>query len=94
MPTPRRGAWAVVALALFVAPALSGCGTGQTAPASAGPHIWLVGGLVEQLKREDDETELKEIREHESTREDREQAHERAEQEEVEAADAQAQPEG
>lgn len=93
MAAPRKGAWALAALALLVAPTLSGCASTQATSASDVPHVWLIGGLVEQLKREDDEAELKELREHESTREEREQGREAAEQAEVEAADAQAQAE-
>jgi Sec-independent protein translocase protein TatA len=48
---------------------------------AAQAHGGIVGGLVGQLKREDDEAEVQQIREHQpATREDREEAHEQAEQ--------------
>ena len=48
---------------------------------AAQAHGGIVGDLVGQLKREDDEAEVQQIREHEpATREEREEAHEQAEQ--------------
>jgi hypothetical protein len=90
MPRNRsRGVCALVVLGLVCAPALSGCAGGETQPATAESHGGgLIGGFVEQLKREDDENELKELAEHEFTKEEREEAHERLEQEEVEASNA------
>jgi hypothetical protein len=56
---------------------------------SAQAHGGIVGDLVGQLKREDDEAEVKEIREHEpQTHEEREEAHEQAEQAAMQAAQA------
>jgi hypothetical protein len=55
--------------------------------ASAQAHGGIVGDLVGQLKREDDEAEVRGIREHEpQTREEREEAHEQAEQVALQAA--------
>jgi hypothetical protein len=49
--------------------------------AAAQAHGGPVGELVGQFKREDDEAEVREIREHEPlTREEREEAHEQSEQ--------------
>jgi hypothetical protein len=48
---------------------------------AAQAHGWIVGDLVGQLKREDDEAETKEMREHQPvTREEREEEHEQGEQ--------------
>ena len=94
MPRNRRGTCALVVLTLLCAPALSGCAGAETQPATAESHSGgLIGGLVEQLKREDDESELKELAEHEFTKEEREEAHEQLEQEEVEASNAREQGE-
>jgi hypothetical protein len=60
--------------------------------ASAQAQGGIVGDLVGQLKREDDEAEVKEIHEHEpQTHEEREEAHEQAEQAAIQAAQT---PEG
>jgi hypothetical protein len=57
--------------------------------ASAQAHGGIVGDLVGQLKREDDEAEVREIREHEPlTSEEREEAHEQAEQVATQVAQA------
>jgi hypothetical protein len=54
---------------------------------SAQAHGGIVGELVGQFKREDDEAEVREIHEHEpQTREEREEAHEQAEQAATQAA--------
>jgi hypothetical protein len=59
---------------------------------AAQAHGGIVGDLVGQLKREDDEAEVQQIREHEpATREEREEAHEQAEQVALQVAQ---QPEG
>ncbi|HWX97456.1 MAG TPA: hypothetical protein VNZ01_11480 [Solirubrobacteraceae bacterium] len=56
---------------------------------SAQAHGGIVGDLVAQLKREDDEAEVREIHEHEpQTGEEREEAHEQAEQAALQAAQA------
>jgi hypothetical protein len=56
---------------------------------SAQAHGGIVGELVGQLKREDDEAEVREIREHEPlTHEEREEAHEQAEQVAMQVAQA------
>ena len=90
MPASRRGACALAVLALVCAPLLSGCASGETQPASAQAHSGILGGFIAQLKREDDENEIRELAEHQpETKEEREEAHEQAEQQEVEAAQAQ-----
>jgi Sec-independent protein translocase protein TatA len=54
---------------------------------AAQAHGGIVGELVGQLKREDDEAEVQQIREHEpATREEREEAHEQAEEVAIQAA--------
>jgi hypothetical protein len=86
----RQGLCAVLLLALIAAPALSGCGGSEPTVASAVAHSGLLGGLVDGLKREDDEAEAKEIREAApQTREEREEAHEQAERATIESAQAQ-----
>jgi hypothetical protein len=69
------------------------CYTGpQGIARAAQAHGGIVGDLVGQLKREDDEAEVQQIREHEpATREEREEAHEQAEQVALQVAQ---QPEG
>jgi hypothetical protein len=77
---PRKGLCALVALALFVAPVLAGCGGTEPTAASAIAHSGILGGVLDGLKQEDDEAEVKELRETEpQTREEREDAHEQAE---------------
>jgi hypothetical protein len=54
---------------------------------AAQAHGGIVGDLVGQLKHEDDEAEVQQIREHEpATREEREEAHEQAEEAAIQAA--------
>lgn len=55
--------------------------------ASAQAQGGVLGGFVGQLKREDDQAEVRELREHApQTREERQEAREQAEQAEMEAA--------
>jgi len=84
----RKHVCILLALALLCAPALSGCAGAETEPAAAEAHHGIVSGIVEQLKQEDDETELKEMAEHELGKQEREEAHEQAEQQEIEVAQA------
>jgi hypothetical protein len=51
----RKRLCAALVLGLFVAPSLSGCSLGG--PGTAGAQAGVLGELVEQLKREDDEAE-------------------------------------
>lgn len=55
---PRKPLTIALALAALVIPALSGCSMGQ--PGEARAQAGMVGELVEQLKREDDENEAHE----------------------------------
>jgi hypothetical protein len=88
-----RNALCALVIIVLVAVPLAGWLGGENSPVSAQAGRGVVGGLVGQLKREDDEAEVKEIAEHESTPEDREQARERAEGAQLEAAQAQEQQE-
>lgn len=90
MPRNRKSACALIVLALLCLAVLSGCAGGEAQPASAQAQGGVFGGLIERLKREDDEAELRELAEHEPlTREEREEAHEQLEQREVEEGQAQ-----
>jgi hypothetical protein len=93
MPGPRRSLCTLVVLALGIVPALSGCGGTESGLPSAQAHTGFIDGFVEKLKREDDEAEVKELAEHEETREEREETHEKAEETHMERAQAQQQEE-
>jgi hypothetical protein len=84
-----RNGLCALALVLLLAVPLAGFVAGERGPISPQAGAGLITGFVDQLKREDDETELKEIAERSPTREDREQAKEQAEQAQLEAAQAQ-----
>jgi hypothetical protein len=84
----RNGLCALVLVLLLAVP-LAGFMGGEGGPISAKAGAGLIVGFVDQLKREDDEVELKEIAERSPTKEDREQAKEQAEQAQLEAAQAQ-----
>ena len=90
-----RGLCALLIIALFAAPLLSGCGGSEEPTAAAAvAQSGVFGGIADQLKREDDEAELREIRENApQTRQEREEAHEQAERAEMQRAGA-AEPEG
>jgi hypothetical protein len=92
----RKGRCAVLVLALLVAPVLSGCaGSSEPSAAPVAAARGFVGGVVSELKREDDETERKEMREAApQTKEEREQAHEQAEQAAVQSRQASEESEG
>jgi len=84
----RRRVCVLLALALL-APVLSGCSNSEPTVASAIARSGMLGGLGEQLKREDDEAELQEIREHApQTPEEHREARERQEGAAIEAAPA------
>ena len=89
-----RNALGALVMIVLVAVPLSGLIGGENGPVlSAQAGQGLVGGLVSQLKREDDEAELKEIAEHQPrTKEEREEAHEQAESAELAAVQAEEQP--
>lgn len=87
MSAVRNGLCALVIVVLVAIP-LAGCAGGEAGPISAQAGVGVVRGVIEGLKREDDEAELKELAEHEPSAEEREQAKEHAE--EVSLAEAQA----
>jgi hypothetical protein len=87
-----RNALCALAIVVLVAVPLAGCAGGESGPISAQAGVGFVTGLIDGLKREDDEAELKELAEHEPSKEEREAAHERAEDVPVAEALAQEQP--
>jgi hypothetical protein len=90
MPASRKGACALVVLALICTPVLSGCAGGETQPASAESHSGILDSFIAKLKREDDENEVRELADQAPiTKEEREEAHEQAEEQEIEAEQAQ-----
>jgi hypothetical protein len=93
MAQARNALCALVTIVLVAVP-LSGLIGGENGSVvSAQPGQGLVGGMVAQLKREDDQTELKEIAEHQPrTKEEREEAREQAESAQQAASQAQEQP--
>jgi len=87
MPGPRKGLCALLAVALLAAPVLSGCGQDEPTAAYALAHSGVLGGMLDSLKREDDEAELKELAERApQSPEERQEAREQAEQAEVEVS--------
>jgi hypothetical protein len=90
MPASRKGLGALVALALVCALALAGCAGGEARPVVAEARGGILGNVVAQLKREDDENETRELAEHEPvSKQEHEEAHEAEEEQEVQAAQAQ-----
>jgi hypothetical protein len=79
----------LLASALLGVGVLAGCGGGEEeSVAAAIAHSGLLGGFGEQLKREDDEAEVAELRASEPrTPEERAEAREAAEEESAEAAE-------
>lgn len=69
----------MLAMGAFVAPALSGCA--HVGAPGAAAKAGVVGEFLEQLKREDDEAEVKELG---ALREVRQQEREQAQEEDVE----------
>jgi len=87
MKAPARGLCLALALAALAAPALTGCGGDEPSVVSALAHSPVFAGAVRDLKREDDETDVREAREAEpQTREERVEARDAAEQAALEAA--------
>lgn len=82
MPQGRKSLCAVVALALLVALVLSGCSGTEGGPASSTAHGGVIAAVAGGLAREDDEAELKEIVEHETTSEERQELREELEERE------------
>ena len=92
MPRPRPLLVLPLLLLALAAPVLSGCGEAEgDSAAVAIAKSGLLGGLGEQLKREDDEAEAAELRQRaeQTTPEERAEAREAAEQHALEAADPQ-----
>jgi hypothetical protein len=91
-----RNVLCAMALVVLIAVPLAGAAGGENGPFSAKAGVPLVGGFVAQLKREDDEAEVKELAEHPADSEEREQAREYTEQVQLEESQAQEQamPEG
>jgi len=89
-----RNALCALMMIVLVAVPLSGLIGGENGPiVSTQAGQGLVGGLVAQLKQEDDEAELKQIAEHQPrTKEEREEAREQAESAQQAALEAQEQP--
>jgi Sec-independent protein translocase protein TatA len=86
-----RNALCALVIIVLVAVPLAGWLGSENGPVSAQAGRGVLGGFVGRLKREDDEAEVKEIAEHESTPEDREQAREQTERVQLEATQAQEQ---
>jgi|GEM_PF-6898747 len=88
----RRGVCIFLVLALLTAAVLAGCSSGEPQPAAAESQAsGAVGGLVEQLKEEDGQSELEELADESLTAEEREEAHEAVEQQELAAEQEQEQ---
>lgn len=90
MRSPRRLLALPLVILLLAGALLSGCGeAGEESAAVAVAKSGLLGGLGEQLKREDDEAETAELREQaeSTTPEERAEAREAAESSAMEAAE-------
>jgi hypothetical protein len=68
-------------LAALIVPTLSGCGGIDDGPGAAAAQTGVVGELVEQLKKEDDEAESEQLS---TLREVRQEEHELRQEKEVE----------
>jgi hypothetical protein len=81
MPRGRSSLCAVVVLALLVVPVLSGCSSSESEAGVgvAGEHSGVISAVVGGLENGDDESELKEIVDRETTSEERQQLREAAE---------------
>jgi NAD(P)H-dependent flavin oxidoreductase YrpB (nitropropane dioxygenase family) len=87
MPTARKSICMLALLAVLVVPTLSGCGNSEPTLAVAVAKSGVLGSLTDGLKREDDEAEVKELRESAPhTSEERREAREAQEQATIEAA--------
>jgi hypothetical protein len=73
-----RNVFCAMVLVVVVAVPLSGWVASEGGPLSPKAGHGVVGGFVAHLKRQDDETEVREIAEHHPSREDNEQAREQA----------------
>jgi hypothetical protein len=94
MPQGQKSLCAVVALALLVALVLSGCSGTESGPALSTAHGGVVAAVAGGLAREDDEAELKEIVEHETTSEERQELREELEErEQAQGQEPEQQPE-
>lgn len=77
----RRALCTALLLTALIAPALSGCGGIDDGPGAAAAQTGVVGEIVEQLKKEDDQAESEELA---TLREVRQEEHERSQEKEVE----------
>ena len=80
MAGSRKALCIALALGVLVVPTLSGCAESGT-PGSAAAQAGVVGELVEELKKEDDEAESEELT---RLREFRQEEYEQAQEREVE----------
>jgi hypothetical protein len=90
MAQARNALCAVVIVVLLGVP-LAGWAASDNGPISSQAGHGLIGGFIAQLKHEDDEAEVKELAEHQPSREDREQAREQTERIALEETQAQEQ---
>jgi hypothetical protein len=74
-----RNAFCAMVLVVIVAVPLSGWFASEDGPFSPHAGKGVVGGVIGQLKREDDEAEVKEISEIQPSQEEREQGREHVE---------------
>ena len=88
MGHPRRGLCGLLLLALLAAGALTGCAGGEDAAPDATAQPGVVGQVVAQLKKEDDEQEVREIHENEASSQELEEFAEAEEQEQTEAQES------
>jgi hypothetical protein len=86
-----RNALCAVVIVVLVGVPLSGWAAGENGPVSPQAGHGLIGGFIAQLKHEDDEAEVKELAEHQPSREEREQAREQTERVQLEESQAQEQ---
>jgi hypothetical protein len=86
-----RNALCAVVIVVLVGVPLSGWVASDNGPVSGQAGRGLIGGFIAQLKQEDDEAEVKELAEHQPSREEREQAHEQTERVQLEESQAQEQ---
>jgi hypothetical protein len=81
MPRGRSSLCALVVIALFVVPVLSGCSSSENASAgeATSEHSGVISAVVGGLEHGDDEAELKEVVDSETTSAERQELREEAE---------------